>query len=104
MIGCGIVALIFSLMLVWWLALPVCIGMVCLGRMHEKTEIMLYFRKKEETVEDRKDPIAHGSWFNGQTLSDITLSYYSTNHVTTPTEITYKQYEQTNLHLPRRER
>lgn len=51
MIGCGIVALIFSLMLVWWLALPVCIGMVCLARMHEKTEIMLYFRKKGETVE-----------------------------------------------------
>ena len=54
MIGCGIVSLIFSLMLVWWLALPVCIGMVCLGRMHEKTEIMLYFRKKGETVEDYK--------------------------------------------------
>ncbi len=54
MVGCGIVSLIFSLMLVWWLALPVCIGMVCLGRMHEKTEIMLYFRKKDETVEDYK--------------------------------------------------
>ena len=53
-IGCGIVSLIFSLMLVWWLALPACIGMVCLGRMHEKTEIMLYFRKKGETVESYK--------------------------------------------------
>lgn len=54
MIGCGIVALIFSLMLVWWLALPLCVGMVCLARMHEKTEIMLYFRNKSETVEDYK--------------------------------------------------
>ncbi len=54
MVGCGIVTLIFSFMLVWWLALPVCIGMVCLGRMHEKTEIMLYFRKKGENVEDYK--------------------------------------------------
>ncbi len=54
MIGCGIVALIFSLMLVWWLALPLCVGMVCLARMHEKTEIMLYFRKKNETIEDYK--------------------------------------------------
>lgn len=53
-IGCGIVSLIFSLMLVWWLALPAYIGMVCLGRMHEKTEIMLYFRKKNETIEDYK--------------------------------------------------
>ena len=54
MVGCGIVSLIFSLMLVWWLALPAYIGMVCLGRMHEKTEIMLYFRKKGETVEAYK--------------------------------------------------
>ena len=54
MVGYGIVSLIFSLMLVWWLALPVCIGMVCFGRMHEKTEIMLYFRKKGETVESYK--------------------------------------------------
>ena len=53
-IGCGIVSLIFSLMLVWWLALPLCVGMVCLARMHEKTEIMLYFRKKGETVEEYK--------------------------------------------------
>ncbi len=54
LIGCGIVSLIFSLMLVWWLALPLCVGMVCLARMHEKTEIMLYFRKKNETIEDYK--------------------------------------------------
>ena len=53
-IGCEIVSLIFSLMLVWWLALPLCVGMVCLARMHEKTEIMLYFRKKGETVEEYK--------------------------------------------------
>ncbi len=54
MIGCGFVSLIFSLMLVWWLALPVCFGMVCLGRMYEKNEIMLYFRKIDETIEDYK--------------------------------------------------
>ena len=54
MVGCGVICLIFSLMLVWWLALPVCIGMVYLGKMHEKTDIMLYFRKKNETIEDYK--------------------------------------------------
>ncbi|MBE6749066.1 MAG: hypothetical protein E7557_07555 [Ruminococcaceae bacterium] len=54
MIGCGIVALIFSLMLVWWLALPICIGWIFFTRMEEKADILQYFRKKGETVEDYK--------------------------------------------------
>ena len=54
MVGCGIFTLIFSLIFVWWLALPVCIGLVFLVRMHEKSEILRYFRSKGETVEDYK--------------------------------------------------
>ena len=53
-IEAGLLNLIFSLMLVWWLALPVCVASLCLARMHEKTDVMLYFRKKGEKTEDYK--------------------------------------------------
>ncbi len=53
-IGCGGFSLVWSLIFVWWLALPVCIGWLFFTRMEEKADILKYFRNKSETVEDYK--------------------------------------------------
>ncbi len=53
-IGCGGFSLVWSLIFVWWLALPICIGWIFFTRMEEKADILKYFRNKSETVEDYK--------------------------------------------------
>ncbi len=53
-IGCGGFSLVWSLIFIWWLALPVCIGWLFFTRMEEKADILKYFRNKSETVEDYK--------------------------------------------------
>ena len=53
-ICCSISSLLCSLIFVWWLALPLCVGVLFFIRMEEKSEILRYFRSKGETVEDYK--------------------------------------------------
>ncbi|MBQ8424712.1 MAG: hypothetical protein IJX17_01670, partial [Clostridia bacterium] len=65
---------------------------------NSSTEINIYsyFYKMNADgtiAQELLDPVANGTWFNGQTLSQIKLSYFATNRANAYTNATYRADE-----------